>query len=79
MATLTIKNVPDELYQKLKESAEANRRSINSEVIYIIEQAVRPHRVNPDEILARARELREQLNVYVTEEELNQAKDEGRP
>ncbi len=28
MKTLTIKNIPDELYQKLKESAKANWRSI---------------------------------------------------
>ncbi|MDQ3254247.1 MAG: Arc family DNA-binding protein, partial [Acidobacteriota bacterium] len=33
MATLTIKNLPDDLYQQLKRTAAQHRRSINSEVI----------------------------------------------
>jgi plasmid stability protein len=80
MATLTIKNVPDELYQKLKESAEANRRSINSEVIVIIEQAVQPYRRNVKEILAEARALRQKTAHYtISDEELERWISEGRP
>ena len=30
MATMTIKNMPDDLYAALKETAAANRRSLNS-------------------------------------------------
>jgi hypothetical protein len=37
MANLTIKNIPENLYQKLKKSAEVNRRSINAEVIFCLE------------------------------------------
>jgi len=33
MATVTVENIPDELYERLKASARANRRSINSEII----------------------------------------------
>ena len=33
MATLTIKNVPEKLHKRLKESAAQHRRSINSEAI----------------------------------------------
>jgi hypothetical protein len=33
MATLTLKNVPAEVYARLKESAEKNRRSLNSEIL----------------------------------------------
>ena len=40
MATMTIKNIPDELYEELKQRAAANRRSINNEVIVLIERAV---------------------------------------
>ena len=79
MATITIKNIPDDVYEKLKETATMHRRSINSEVIRIIEQAVNPQRIDPEAMLAQARELRETLDVYVTEEELNRAKNEGRP
>lgn len=79
MATLTIKNIPDELYEKLKMAAKINRRSINNEMIVIIEQAVYPPKMDVGELLAQTRLLREQLSVYVTDEELNQAKNEGRP
>ena len=40
MATITVKNIPDELYERLKCVAEINRRSINSEIIVCIENAV---------------------------------------
>jgi hypothetical protein len=29
MPTVTVKNIPSDLYEKLKQSAEVNRRSIN--------------------------------------------------
>jgi hypothetical protein len=39
MATLTLKNIPDELHARLKESAERNRRSLNSEILIRLESA----------------------------------------
>ena len=39
MATLTLKNIPDELHALLKESAERNRRSLNSEILIRLEAA----------------------------------------
>jgi len=39
MATLTLKNIPDELHALLKESAEKNRRSLNSEILIRLESA----------------------------------------
>jgi plasmid stability protein len=37
MATLTIRNVPDDLYAALKERARRNRRSLNQEVLALLE------------------------------------------
>ena len=37
MATLTLKNIPDELHEQLKLSAERNRRSLNSEILVRLE------------------------------------------
>jgi plasmid stability protein len=79
MATLTVKNLPDELYEKIKASAAANRRSINQEVIFLIERFFDADEINFETTLAEARRLREQLGIYVTDDELNQAKNEGRP
>ena len=59
MATVTVKNIPDELYERLKSVAEINRRSINSEIIMCIENAVISRRINIDEVLENARQLRQ--------------------
>jgi len=80
MVTITVKNIPDELYQRLKSVAESNRRSVNSEVIKCIEDAVQARRIDPEEMIANARRLRELTSQYpVDDEELSRAKAEGRP
>jgi predicted HicB family RNase H-like nuclease len=53
------KNIPPELHERLKEAAEAHRRSLNREVIACLEQVVRAQRVDPEALIARARRLRE--------------------
>ena len=60
-ATLTLKNIPDEVYQRLRASAEAHRRSLNSEAIVCLETVLLPGRMGPAERLARARALRAAL------------------
>lgn len=80
MATMTLKNVPDELYEQLKQSAERHRRSLNSEAIVCLERALGSERVDPDALLTRARRLRARTpNLFVTDTELRAARDEGRP
>ena len=79
MATVTVKNIPDELYERLKTVAEINRRSINSEIIVCIENAVTSRRINPDEVLENARRLRQLTAGHgISNEEFNQAKAAGR-
>ena len=80
MPTLTVKNIPEDLYEQLKESAATNRRSLNREIIACIEKAISSRRVEPAQMLARARVLREKTAPYrMTNEKFNQAKNEGRP
>ncbi len=80
MPTLTIKNIPNELYAKLKRRAEINRRSLNSEVIVCLEYAIRSHKIAPEAYVERARQLREKTAHYlITDEAFNAAKREGRP
>jgi len=79
MATVTVKNMPDELYKRLKLVAEENRRSINSEIILCIENAVTSRRINPDEMLENARRLRQlTADNLICDDEFNKAKTEGR-
>ncbi|MGE0314452.1 MAG: Arc family DNA-binding protein [Lautropia sp.] len=60
--TLTLKNVPDEVYRMLKASAESHRRSLNSEAIVCLESVLLPRRASATERLDRARELRATLS-----------------
>ena len=39
MATLNIKNFPDELYERLRKRAEHEHRSVTQEVVHLLEQA----------------------------------------
>lgn len=79
MATITIKNLPDDLYEHLKRSAARNRRSINREAIVCLERALTAPQRDARPILARAKRVRERLDLYVTDEELRGAREEGRP
>jgi antitoxin FitA len=55
--TLSIKNVPDELAKRLKARAARNHRSLQGELMAIIEQAERPRR-SIDELVAMVDRLR---------------------
>jgi len=80
MATLTIKNIPERLLKRLKESAAQHRRSINSEAICCLERVLGVHRADPKEFLAEVDAARKRMPyVNLTEEFLRVAKNEGRP
>ncbi|MBV9774921.1 MAG: Arc family DNA-binding protein [Gemmatimonadetes bacterium] len=79
MANLTIKNVPDDLYDQLKRRADENRRSLNNEVIYSLQRVVRERRRDVRDILAEVDALRKSVSgPPLTDEMLEQAIDEGR-
>ncbi len=80
MPTLTLKNIPDDLYIHLKEIAKIHRRSLNSEILYCLERSLGAHKIDLAEQLATARSLRTlTANNPIDEDELNLAKNEGRP
>jgi antitoxin FitA len=75
MATLTIKNIPAGLYERLKKSAVINRRSINSEVIVCIEQSLLAPKSDPAATLSRIRALRtKSVPHQLTDAELHRIK-----
>lgn len=55
MLTLTLKNIPKELHVMLKDSAEKNRRSLNSEILVRLESDFAAPAVDPE---AYAKELK---------------------
>lgn len=79
MKNLTLKNIPEPLYRRLKELAARNRRSLNSEVIHRLERSIGAAPIDAEALLARARAVRERAEVpYLTDETLRAARDEGR-
>lgn len=59
--TITLKGIPDDVYVQLKSSAEANRRSLNSEAIACLETVLLPRKTSALEHLAAARAARSGL------------------
>lgn len=57
-ANLSIKNVPDEILKRLRRCADRHHRSLQGELIAILEQSVlSEERLTPDEVLAKVRRL----------------------
>jgi plasmid stability protein len=55
---LSIKNAPDEIVVQLKERAAKHHRSLQGELLAIIEEAVRiPRRLTPKDVLEEVRRL----------------------
>lgn len=78
--TLTLKNIPDAVYERLKTAAEMHRRSLNSEAIVCLESVLLPTNMAPSERLARARELRAALgNKTFLARDIDESKRESRP
>jgi len=78
--TLTLKNIPDAVYERLKAAAQVNRRSMNSEAIVRLEAALLPAKPTVGERLTRARELRGALpKGKFKARDIDAMKREGRP
>lgn len=77
--TLTLKNIPDEVYERLRMAAEMHRRSLNSEAIVCLETVLTPTRIAPGERLDRARQLRQGLAGKFTARDIDAMKKAGRP
>ena len=78
--TITVKNIPPELYERLKQRAALHHRSINSEVIVLMEQSLAAKKRKPEDFLASAKVLREKTGRYDLKKEfVDRAKRAGRP
>ena len=80
MPSITVKNIPDHAYKILKQVATTHHRSINSEIICLIERATISKQFPPEHHLVLARRSRETTKKFLlTEAILQKAKEEGRP
>jgi plasmid stability protein len=78
--TITLKGIPDDVYAQLKSSAEANRRSLNSEAIACLETLLLPRKTTALEHVAAARTVRNSLKRGPFKpEDIDRFKRAGRP
>lgn len=78
MPSLTIKNIPDDLFNSLKHKATVHRRSLNSEVLICLEKALQHNHITPELRLENAKTLRSKIQQKITPAEIKKAIDEGR-
>ncbi|MGZ4357974.1 MAG: FitA-like ribbon-helix-helix domain-containing protein [Gaiellaceae bacterium] len=62
MATLYVRDVPEKLYKRLRVRARRNGRSLNAEVLELIDEAVL-REVTSDEITDRLAELAAEIDL----------------
>ncbi len=89
MKSITITNIPHELYRKLEERAKANNRSVNTEIIACLEHATTTGRepvkiqTTPADILRKADYIRTSISACnrakLSNKEIRQAINQGRP
>lgn len=83
MKSLVIKNIPDELHTRLKRNAQLNHRSLNKEIIAVLERSVYledGQRADASEVLERIDAHRALLpDPGFTMEQIDRFIDEGRP
>ncbi len=79
MATITIKNIPNELFDTLKMRATLNRRSVSNEIIFCIENSLKSRKIQPDEFIQELENFYQNVDIPVlTEEKLKEYKATGR-
>ena len=79
MATITIRNVPDHVVQRLKEQAARHGRSLNSELVLFLERSVKDTSAGPEQRIADLRAFRASLSMpETTADEIEIAKEYGR-
>jgi plasmid stability protein len=79
--SLTLKNLPEALYERLQASARHHRRSLNSEAIVCLESVLQPPTPSGAVRLEQLSQLRTTLppDAVFDPEEINAFKREGRP
>jgi len=78
VATVTVKDLPQKLHRQLKARALRHRRSLNSEIISVLEAATAAHKVDPNDLLARAAALRGRVAGRLTDSDLAALRQAGR-
>jgi antitoxin FitA len=76
--SITIKNIPDDLYLRLKHAANANHRSMNGQAIASLDDALKHPRQSAEEWLAGVDTLRKSIGKKFKAADIARFKQTGR-
>jgi len=80
MPNISLKNLPKDIHRRLKERAKRNHRSLNSELIACLQEAVMPKRIDPGEAAEAIRALRARFRgPPLQDDDVARLKAERRP
>ena len=65
MTNLSLRDIPEELYQQIKEMAARERRSVNQQILVLLERSVRLSQRPPAEVLEGIDRTRETIFARV--------------
>jgi len=54
MPTLTVRDIPDRVYERLRERAGRNRRSMSGEIVTLLEESLLPQLIDIEALIAEA-------------------------
>jgi len=75
---ITVKDVPQELHERLREAADQSGRSLNKLILFTLEQSFGPRKVDRRQLVGRIRDRREGMSTWLDDSTLGAAIKEGR-
>lgn len=75
---ITLKDVPQELHERLRQAADQSGRSLNKLILYTLERSFVPKNVDRSQLVTRIRKRRESMSVWLEDSALSAAIEEGR-
>jgi plasmid stability protein len=75
---ITIKGVPSSVHQRLLERAARHQRSLNKEIIAVLEESTNPKLISPQAVIDELKQLRAKIKFSVSIDAIEDAIRAGR-
>ena len=79
MPGITLKNIPEPLYHRLVEAAHSHHRSLTKEIVFALERYVQHSSLDKSVVLEQIRTVRSRYSPTITEADISDWKESGRP
>lgn len=75
---VTLKDIPEKLHTRLREKTNESGRSLNKLIIYTLEQAYSPSKIDRQHLLKKIQTERNAMDIWIDDKSLQEAKENGR-